>query len=105
MKFYRNKLIMPIIAGILWTKNIFFETEIPPYIPAITTHIKKNKAIFLLQIGSEINKDQIKPEAKNPLYKPWFAAIVFVFSNKSSGKDLKTFLPFVVQTNISNQRK
>lgn len=96
---------MPNSAGKPCTLNIFIETVNAPYIPAITTQLRKNKAMFTAQKGSVTSKDQSKPAAKKPLYKPWLAAMDFVGSNKWSGKFLNTLLAWVVQTNISSQRK
>lgn len=72
---------------------------------ATNTQFKTKSAIFLDQISSEIKNVQSNPAAKNPLYKPWLAAIAFVGLNKSLGKLVNTFGAFVVQANISNQRK
>jgi len=73
--------------------------------PAIATQLRKKIEIFAFQKISSIKKVQIRPAAKNPLYRPWFAARDFVGSNMSLGNFLKIFLPLVVQANISNQRK
>lgn len=70
LNYLKKTNTIPIIAGIPCTKKIFLETEYQPYKAATKTQPKKKKAIFLLQIASEINNDQSKPAAKNPLYKP-----------------------------------
>jgi len=84
--------------------KIDVEVVNPPYIPAMITQIRKKQAIYRLQLKSEINKDQISPADRKPLYRPWFAASFFVFSKRSAGNFGKVFLPTVVQANISIQR-
>ena len=58
------------VAGKVCTKNIFLLAVKVPYKPAMAMHSKKNRAMFVCQIASEMKKVQIKPAAKKPLYKP-----------------------------------
>lgn len=101
----KNNKTIPTIAGTACTKKTFLPIVAAPNIPATVTQPKKNHATFIHQYGFGINKDQTKPAAKKPLYKPWLAAIFLVFSKKSEEKPVNTFLALVVQTNISNHRK
>lgn len=91
-------------AGTACVKNIFLSAVIHPYTPAIITQLKKKIATYLHRIGSLIHKLHINHAARNPLYNHWLAASVFVFSNKSFGKLLNTFLPLVVRANISSRK-
>jgi len=62
-----NTRLKAIIAGSAWTKNIFLSTVMVPKSPAVITHIRKNIDTLVFQIGSEMQRDQINPAARNPL--------------------------------------
>ncbi len=88
-------------AGKPCTKNSLKWTENHPYIPATTTQVRKKRAIFWDHWTSDIVNDHSNPTAKKPLYKPWLAAKILVFSNKSLSNMVNVLLPSVVHANIS----
>ena len=71
----------------------------------MATQPKKNNEIFVIQSVLLIKNVQSNPAAKNPLYKPWLAAMALVCAKSSLGNFLNILGPLLVQANISNQRK
>jgi hypothetical protein len=85
-------------------KKIDFEEVSAPNVPARITQARKNRAMFPAHTGFPINKDQIRPAARNPLYSPWFAASTFVLSKSAGSMDVNIRFPVVVHANISTHK-
>jgi len=97
-----NKSTTPDNADMVCTRSILGDTVNAPKIPATQPSTKNSWHLYdRCQSKSTIHKDQIKPAARNALYKPWLAAIAVVYSNGSEGKLANTLGPRLVQANIS----
>jgi hypothetical protein len=102
LNYTKHTNINAIIAGRAWVKKMRLEAERVPYRPAMMTQVRKKVAMFFCQVGSVMKKLQVRPAARKPLYRPWFAARPLVGLNRSGARaSLNTFLPVVSQANIS----
>ncbi|ABR91416.1 Hypothetical protein mma_1697 [Janthinobacterium sp. Marseille] len=88
--------------GSACTNSIFLFAVMPPKIPAATTQHRKKILTGSPAVPSQI--PQIKPAARKPLYKPWFAASTFDCA-ENSGVRPNALRPFgVSHKNISRYR-